>query len=1293
MRLKRLELFGFKSFADRTVLHFDDSFTGIVGPNGCGKSNVVDAVRWVLGEMRPTSMRGGEMADVVFKGSVSRPAMGVAEVTMVLENSAAPLPADAANDPSTHPGEGTHLCIPDRGAEISITRRVTTGGEGEYLIDGERVRLKDIRDMLFDTGLGSRGYSVLEQGRIDAVLSQNPLDRRAIFEEAAGVSRYRQRKKETESRLRRVEQDMQRLDDVLRELASRVRSLKIQAGKAERYVVARDAWRADRARSLKHRLHQGRLQLSRLGTELAEHDRRVADLRANRSEGETDVARREREQQSLAAEVDRLASEVARIAGESRACEERCVHLRSRIESWKQAGAEESTRALEMAAVLELREAELATLQEEAREIERDVATSKQRVEERAREAREARQAHHDARQRTEAQNEVLLAALHEKTGGQNTLRHLQELRPALIERTRRAAAKAEDSRRALAEMEARAAEAGRAAHEAQVAHERARETAQDLETRLADVEAGGAAALEERNARELERERLRSRVEALRDREREREGLEAGARAVLEGAEAADGPCTADGLRGLVADHLRTSTRFARALDAALGPTAQALVADDPELVGKVIGWLEARRAGLVRLVLPGGLAGTPAAERDAQVPELAGFGEAIEGRLEDFVECAEEFRPLTRLLVGDVIVVRDLSTSLALGRAHPRWRYVTPAGDLVDGAGVLGGHREIQQGAVGRRASADELERELRTVEAALERAEARLASLSDERETLAAERARAQAELERLAAELAEARGVERTACARREDLRERATLVERETAVVEDEVRQLDGDLEAAAAKLTQDEAAFERENGALREVDAERLRLEARCEELQREEGALRLELTRRTAELEGRAARGRDLARVVEESRRELERARRLAGEHAASAEQAELDVASLGEQAEQLRGERAAIEAEHEELRDAERAGREAIERHRGRVDAVTRELEELSAVLADMRLEQQRVQLAREELAGRAVEDLGLSETQLLDGFAPEPELADAERLAELDRRVAELKAQLDRLGPVNTDAVEELEESETRFRFLDGQRKDLAAAKHSLAEALEHINEESQRLFLETFEQVRGHFQVLFRQLFGGGKADLEFDPGEGGNFDPLEAGIEIVARPPGREMLPIGLLSGGQRTMTALALLFAVFRSRPSPFCVLDEVDAALDDANIGRFLAMLDTFRGETQFVVVTHNKGTMAASDRLYGITMETKGVSTHVAVEFGDVDAFVPEATGNAGEASKARSETRAAAASSDESESEPELDETFEIPTPARQARSDSQPAPHARAEVAGRRGGTQG
>jgi chromosome segregation protein len=1233
MRLKRLELFGFKSFADRTVLEFEGSLTGIVGPNGCGKSNVVDAVRWVLGETRPTSMRGGEMADVVFKGSVSRAAMSVAEVTMVLDNG----------------GE----TLPDRGAEVSITRRVFTSGEGEYLIDGERVRLKDIKDMLFDTGLGSRGYSVLEQGRIDAVLSANPLDRRAIFEEAAGISRYRQRRKEAQSKLKRVDADLVRLDDVLRELGSRVRSLKIQAGKAERFVEARDAWRTERGRSLKHRLYTYRAQLAELNRGITELDARVETLREAREGEEGDVAAREREQQALANEVDRLADEVARLAGETRAADERHAQLLSRIEGWRRACEEESSRALELAGGLEVREAELEQLEERARAFDAEVAEAREAVEGEMQRLRETRNSHREARKTSEERNESVLGALHRKTAGKNALHHLEELRPTLEERRERAETRSREARSATEEMRATLGERRESLGAARTALTEAEEQERELGARLVALEEREAAARERRAEKELERERTTSRIEALRDRAAEQEALEAGARAVLQGAATAAGPFGPDDLQGLVADHLRTSTAYARALDGALGSAAQAIVARDAGLVGSIVGWLDEQKAGLARVVTPAGVA----PPKDGAFTPLSGFDEGelarLDGRLLDHVQCAPEFEPLARLLVGDVLVAVDRDAALALAGAHPRWRFVTPTGDLVDAAGVFGGHRDLAHGPIGRRATADELERGLEAIELALSAADEELVQSGRERGEVTEARGVARAELETLRARAADATSETQTAEARLADLEESCVLVEEESAGTARELEQLGQDIEAARVEVGASEEHFGRENAALEAAELARGELEGKVEELQRQAARFEVDLTRAGAEREGLLQRISDLTAVVKESRTELERARRLATEHTAHADEAQLESERVREHGDLMLQQRGETERKLDELRTTERAGREAIEAYRRRVDAVTRELEDLTTELSERKLEEQRIRLAREELGVRAQEDLDASEAELLDGFEPEEALAEAAALSELDEVVAGLKSRLDRLGPVNTDAVEELDESSKRFDFLDGQRTDLGRSQKALNEAITQIDAESERLFLETFDEVRGHFQVLFRQLFGGGRADLALEEG----VSPLEAGIDITARPPGREMLPIGLLSGGQRTMTALALLFAVFRSRPSPFCVLDEVDAALDDANIGRFLALLDTFRQTTQFIVVTHNKGSMVACDRMYGITMETKGVSSHVFVEFSEVDRFVPEAIGDAGEAVRAREEVQ---------ENGPELDTSYEVPRP---------------------------
>jgi chromosome segregation protein len=1212
MRLKRLELFGFKSFADRTALDFQQTLTGIVGPNGCGKSNVVDAVRWVLGEQRPTSMRGGEMADVIFKGSASRPRMSLAEVTLVLDNAQ---------------GE-----LATQGAEVSITRRVMESGEGEYLIDGERVRLKDVRDLLFDTGLGSRGYAVLEQGRIDAVLSANPLDRRAIFEEAAGISRYRQRKKETEARLKRVEADMQRIDDVLRELGSRVRSLKIQAGKAERFVAARDAWRRERERSLRHRVHTDDVQLAALGADRAALEERAQDLRLQRSGGESDVSAREREQQELALEVDRLAAEAARILGEGRALDERHEQTLMRIASLRAAATEEGQRALHLAGQLEVREAELEALQAEAQGRAQAAGAAETRAQQGAEVLRQVKRSVADLRARSTAQNEAVLGLLHEKTGAANRLRHLGDARGPLEARRARAAARVSEHRAAHDALASEAAELRAAVVASEAALERAESERAAARSELAELEGTVAEQSAERAELELAAARLSARIAALRDIERERESLEQGTRAVLaslEQGEQGHGPCAPGEVLGLLADHLSAASEDARALDAALDASALALVVESPELAQRITAWLASDRLGRVRLLLRAGGERTRAAPAWSEDER-----QRVSGRLLERVRCDERCTALVQTLLADVWLARDLESALWLAQRYPELRFVTPAGELAGRRVVQGGHRELASGAVGRRSSAAELAAELQRLEVRGTAVAAALARASAARDARRAELGRLDARSEAARTDGEQQKGREQAARARLSALAEALAVAEHEDAGAALELAELTAEEARGRAELARSEAGFAQENAALAELESERHAAEAERDRLQHEEHAASVELARVKAELAGLESRAADLARSCDETHAELERARRLAREAERGTESAAGEVTALREQAAALMAERTELERRLTELRATERAGRQAIEGSRRRVDEVTRELEDCLARVAELRLAEQKLELERTELFARALEELALAEDDVRAGFVPEPELASEAAMAELEASVAELKRALDALGNVNTEAVAELEESEGRFKFLDSERADLVRSRQNLAETLRTINDESVRLFLETFEDVRGHFQQLFRQLFGGGRADLVLAAGE----DPLEAGIEITARPPGREMLPIGLLSGGQRTLTALALLFAVFQARPSPFCVLDEVDAALDDANVGRFLSMLDHFRQHTQFIVVTHNKGSMAACDALYGITMETKGVSRHVAVEFREVDRFDPEATGDAEAASRAR-------------------------------------------------------
>jgi chromosome segregation protein len=1211
MRLKRLELFGFKSFADRTQFDFGaNTLTGVVGPNGCGKSNVVDSVRWVLGEQRPTSMRGSEMTDVIFKGSVSRPALAVAEVTLILDNSASTLV--------------------ERGAEVSITRRVFKDGEGEYLLDGQKVRLKDVREMLFDTGLGSRGYAVLEQGKIDAVLSANPLERRRVFEEAAGISRYRQRKVEAELRLKRVADDMARLEDVIGELSTRVRSLKIQAGKAERFVEAQAQWASEKTRLLKHRVWLFDRQALELSSAIGSLESDAQRLRDARQGAESSVQTRQREHAALTAELDRLASETSRRAGDGRAIDERRAQLQSRVASLEAGARDEGQRAETLSRTLRERDLEITALDESIADVARACKAAEATAKEHERRATELDRSYGELRRSTASKNETVLRLLQQATEAENRARHLSESRGPAAEREQRVSDRLAQARAAADAMESEAATQSAALERAQEAQAAQESLRRDLAQRLADNAAGAGDVERRKNALDLERTRVASRIEFLLDRERDLEELSAAARELLSEVDSETGPCAPGELLGLVADQLRTDSQTARALDATLGARAGSLVARDLSIARRVAEWIAAREAGQVGLVLPEGLLAADARETsdDLALDDRARAG--LLGRLRDRVRASEGFELLADLLCGNVWIARDLDVAIDLASRIPRASFVTLEGEFVDSAGLCGGHRTLVQGAVGRRASASDLSGELSDLDA-------KLGLLDGERRELIVQRTSLQKEWERSSQELearrqarAQAQGALETARARGRDLAAARSSLEQESGAALSESGRIEREMAESRARHAELKANFDRESASLNALVADERKLETQREEALREQSRLEVETSRLSAELSGSMRRREDLARARGEAASELARAERLSGENLATAKSSAAECERLAEESARILTQRAADDEQLEQLRSAVEASRAAIELDRQRAESVTRELEAHGEALGSKRLEAQRVEMLRAELSRRAEEDLALDASAITRDFEPEEALLDAARQDELEAEVRELRSRLDKLGPVNMEAMAELQEVGGRLEFLTTQHKDLAQARESLNEAVRTIDKESKRLFLETFEAVRANFQRIFRQLFGGGKADVTLEEGA----DVLDAGVEIVARPPGRELLSIGLLSGGQRTLTALALLFAVFEARPSPFCILDEVDAALDDANVERFLAMLDHFRASTQFVVVTHNKGTMAACQSLYGVTMETKGVSRQVAVELSDVDQWAREVTSESGSA-----------------------------------------------------------
>jgi chromosome segregation protein len=1184
--LQSLELSGFKSFADRTRFEFPPGITVVVGPNGSGKSNIVDAIKWVLGEQSVKSLRGQEMADVIFNGSGTRRPMNSAEITLSLDNSKRHLAVDT---PVVH-----------------ITRRVYRGGEGEYLINRNPGRLRDIRDLLSGTGMGTQAYSVIEQGKVDVLLQSSARDRRVIFEEAAGISRFKAKKVEALRRLERVEQNLLRLSDIVEEVDGRLRGVRAQAGKARRYKQY-----ADRLQELRTQaaLVDWRRLSERLEALEAEH-RALADER-DAALGRAELA--EARLLDIDVAVAELSEAVREAESRIAAHRERIASAESAVEHERAGGRDleqEIARQRRQLAAMSVRAGDLTEQLQQTVEATEAAEADHQRIamrlveQERALAELTARldQLHGENRQGRDRLMEAMRAAAEQG----NRLSALESEMAAAEAARRRSQGRAEELVRSI-----EAADAERQALRQE--RERLDDLAERRAARLAEARQRLESARADRAARHQELADLHDRQTAARERaavldelERRQEGLSAGTKEVLAWLRG-DDPGPLAGVCGLVADLLHVGVDVAPLIEIALGSKAQHLVVRSDGGLREHLKDLGPRLAGRV------GFLWLDAPEEAEPAAELAGRAGVV-GRADGFVEAAPGFAPLARRLLGRTWIVETLADALRLARTADRpAAFVTLAGEhlAADGALVVG-PRHGATGLISRRSQLRALSAQIEEMDAQAARLAAVLLEMDD-----------------RIAAEgraVETAAGEERQALEALAELRLKVTVAEERHAQLVEQHRAVEAEVRAAASQHAAASREWEAARAARQRLEADVEQMEARLGELagqlaslDQRRAALQAEATRTQIELakseerlgnlharlrqfeETRQERGRAMA----EGREQLARSARRAEQSRWNILRAESEIAEL-----YLRKEQVAAEA----VRLAEARA----ERHAERQDLVVRAQKARAAVrkhdeaIHRVELAASEVRHERGALADRLREDYDVE----LAALEHEPTDEEQRRREEVQQEIDDLRRKINNLGNVNLEALEELEQLEGRFNSLSGQHQDLTAAKAALEKIIHRINTDSRRLFAETLQTVRGHFQTLFRDLFGGGHADIVLEEG----IDILESGIEIVARPPGKEPRSISLLSGGEKTLTCVALLLAVFRSRPSPFCVLDEVDAALDEANIDRFIQVLQGFLDWTQFIIVTHSKKTMTCADTIYGVTMQESGVSKQVSVRFEDV-------------------------------------------------------------------------
>jgi chromosome segregation protein len=1236
LKIKRIEISGFKSFVDRTSISFPDPITSIVGPNGCGKSNVVDAIRWVMGEQSAKHLRGRAMEDVIFSGSESRGPAGMAEVSLMFD--ARGLAATANPDGVPWGAVGPE--------EIVVTRRLHRDGESEYLLNGVPSRLRDVVEFFLGTGVGSKAYAIIEQGRIGFIVSSRAEDRRGLIDEAAGITKYKSKKRAAERRMESTRQHLLRVSDIIGEIEGRLRSLRLQAQKAERYKRYKavlkdlDLW-SSAQRYLGHLAEEKSLGIE-LEAVRGQHATIASTLEVEEAQIEAERLSVAEEAHELAAAKDELFALSNRAQlGLQRAQhqEDEAAQLAARAEAARREIEELAARTREQAAAIEELDGQLARVEEEAEASQRAYAAKQGEHDALRAGLAEARRSLDEAvgelaaaRARI-ARNEAERAAAEQRRDDLATrLEGIAAEEATAAERVTALAATDEGLRASLTAIRARSDE-----------RKARREEAAARQSALrSDVSRGE---LELETLRE-EAHRRRSRLASLTEIQDRYESFQKGVRAIMQHREALATP-DGTGIRGVVADIVQPPPELETAVEAVLGDRLGNIIVESHEVGLEAIEFLKQRSEGRSSFI-PVELRSTLGSPSGAPVPVPAMMaapvgevvydatgganvepgtplpvfmnpvdtsvwpkGEGVRGPMLELIGYDRQYDRIASYLLGDVLVVENLRRALELWRETQTTKtIVTLDGEVIDPQGVVtGGARESAV------AGVLEQKREIRELEEVVAKLESDTQVALERHVSKKEELALVTEELERLAAEL---RADELELFGQQKDL-DRATEELRRFEARRAQLEAQAGDLrrarEDAEARAAAAGVALVADAAIVEAAEACTGELRVRTTELGEQLDAVVAELTA----LKVAAAQADDRR---QNARLTLERLRRERAEHQARAERLGQSIADetagageLRVEAARMRDEALLQQAEAEARARAHGERQDALEERQTRLaqrDAelrVTRaDAARLSQTQGKLELRHQEATLRRtslEESVADRYRDVVLP--AVVQDYHLRPLFAETE-----EARAKELRGLIERMGEINLTAIEESEELQTRFDFLTTQKADLESAIGQLETSIEKINRASRKRFRETFEAVNAKFKEVFPRLFGGGHAHLALTD----EHDLLETGVEIIANPPGKKVSQnIELLSGGEKALTAVSLLFAIFLIKPSPFCVLDEVDAPLDEANVGRFNQAVREMTDRSQFIIITHNRRTMEIADRLCGITMEEPGVSKLVAV------------------------------------------------------------------------------
>jgi chromosome segregation protein len=1176
MFLKRLDIIGFKSFADRVSIEFVPGVTAVVGPNGSGKSNITDAIRWVLGEQSAKSLRGSKMEDIIFAGSDSRKALNVAEVTLTLDNEDQFLPLEYQ--------------------EVSITRRVYRSGESEFYINKQPCRLKDIIDLLMDSGMGKEAFSIIGQGRVEEILSSKPEERRTIFEEAAGVLKYKIRKRKAENKLVETQENLHRVNDILHELENQIEPLKVQASIAKDYLEKRDELEKYEVALTVYEIEELHRQCQALNEQLTKHKNEEMKLSVALQKEEAQIEELRDQVAALDESIDSLqqvlllaSEELEKLEGRKEVLKERKKNAAQNKKQLEQTIAmltekRERLKILSQQEEIQLRQLkeEIALVQTELKEKLSVLSSYDMNIDE-----------------KIEQLKSDYIELVHEQASLKNERSHMKSLlskletkQSALIEANK----KYIDERKAISQQQLKLQEAIKETEQSLKTHE---SLLNERTARLSEMKEQ----IEKKEAALYQAyqylQQTKSRKEMLEEMQQDYTGFFQGVKEILKARE------QLKGIKGAVVELIQVPGEYETAIEIALGGAMQHIVVTNEEAAREAIQYLKRHAYGratfLPMTVIQPKAIPVQQLEMIQNHPSYVGVGSEL-------IDYEPMYRTIMSSLLGNVIITTDLKGANELARLlQYRYRIVTLDGDVVNPGGAMtgGGVTKKASSLLSRNRELETIIEKLRDMEEKTQQLEQHVQSHKKAFQQEEQEIVQIRQKTEQLRFLLQELKGELREIELQEKNVNERLAIYDHEKENDEREMKEI-------TEKLTIIEKSLDDIHQQLTEIDQQIQTLTLKKNDEQNSKEALQGTITEMKISLAEKQQLLKNHQEKLERLKQELADAEEQLREtkEDLTALTAEMEDSQSGEaQIEELRQKKLQDKNETIKLIASRREQRleyqEKLENFEREIKERKRQYKQLIDIVKDEEVKLNRLDVELENLLARLHEEYMITFEAAKEKYPLEVEPVEARKKVKL------IKMAIEELGTVNLGAIDEYERVSERYQFLMEQKSDLQQAKETLYQVIDEMDQEMKKRFLNTFKQIRSHFEEVFKQLFGGGRADLQLtDPD-----DLLNTGIEIVAQPPGKKLQNLSLLSGGERALTAIALLFSILKVRPVPFCVLDEVEAALDEANVYRYAQYLKQFSAQTQFIVITHRKGTMEEADVLYGVTMQESGVSKLVSV------------------------------------------------------------------------------